>query len=240
MTLFEWQAPGPYRVAFSSRLGGVSEGPFESLNLGVLTDDDPENVRRNRRRLCAKLGVEPETATMAWQMHGAEVVRADGRGIVTPGLEFERCDGLWTDEPGRGLMLLAADCLPVAIVRASGEPAVAALHVGWRGLLAGIVEAGAVALGGGKLAAAIGPGIGACCYEVGHEVAQPFRERFGADVVTGRHLDLAEAAERVLRAAGCETVERVGLCTSCEEGLFFSHRRDRGRTGRQGIVAALR
>jgi YfiH family protein len=240
MTLFEWEAPGPYRVAFSTRLGGVSRGAFESLNLGVYTDDEPDNVYENRRRLCAEVGIDPETATMAWQMQGPDVVRADGRGIVTPGLEFERCDGLWTDEPGRGLMLLTADCLPVAIARQNGVPAVAALHVGWRGLLAGIIESGVAALGGGRLAAAIGPGIGPCCYEVGDEVAQPFRERFGEEVVLGRRLDLAEAAERALRAAGCEEVERVALCSSCEEGLFFSHRRDRGRTGRQGIVAALR
>lgn len=240
MTLFEWAAPGPYRVAFSSRLGGISTGAFESLNLGALTDDDPENVRENRRRLCAEVGVDPETATMAWQYHSAEVIRADGRGVVTPGLEFERCDGLWTDEPGRGLMLLSADCLPVALARTNGEPAVAALHVGWSGLLAGIVESGAAAIGGEPFAAAIGPGIGVCCYEVGDEVAAPFRERFGDEVMAGRNLDLAEAAERALREAGAESVERVGLCTSCEADLFFSHRRDRGRTGRQGIVAALR
>ena len=151
MTLFEWQPTGPYRVAFSTRIGGVSEGAFASLNLGVYTEDDPDRVRENRRRLCAEVGIEPETATMAWQYHSAEVVKADGRGIVTPGLEFERCDGLWTDEPGRGLMLLTADCLPIAIARTSGAPAVAALHAGWRGLLAGIVESGAAALGGGEL-----------------------------------------------------------------------------------------
>jgi polyphenol oxidase len=240
MTLFEWKAPGPYRVAFSTRLGGVSEGAFQSLNLGVYTDDDSANVYENRRRLCAELGVEPETATMAWQFHSDVVVHADGRGIVTPGLAFERCDGLWTDEPGRGLMALSADCLPVALARTNGDPAVAVLHVGWRGLLAGIVESGAAALGGGPFAAAIGPGIGPCCYEVGDEVAHPFRERFGDDVIRGRHLDLHEATERALRAAGCEDLERVGLCSSCEEGLFFSHRRDQGRTGRQGILAVIR
>ena len=85
MTLFDWEAPGPYRVAFSTRLGGVSEGSFASLNLGVYTDDDPERVRENRRRLCAEVGVDPETATMGWQHHSAEVLKADGRGIVTPG-----------------------------------------------------------------------------------------------------------------------------------------------------------
>jgi YfiH family protein len=238
--LFEPDLGAPYRVAFSTRLGGASEGPYASLNLGILTDDDPESVVANRRRLAAELDVDAETATMAWQVHGADVVRADGRGIARPGTALERCDGLWTDEPGRGLMLLAADCLPVALARANGTPGLAVLHVGWRGLLAGIVAAGARALGGGPLRAAIGPGIGPCCYEVGDDVATLFRERSGGDVVAGRHLDLAGAAERELRAAGAEAVERVDLCTSCEEELFFSHRRDRGVTGRQGVLAALR
>jgi YfiH family protein len=238
--LFEPDLGAPYRVAFSTRLGGVSDGPYVSLNLGILTDDEPGRVVENRRRVADAVGIDPDTATMAWQVHGADVARADGRGIARPGTPLERCDGLWTDEPGFGLMLLTADCLPVALARANGTPGLAVLHVGWRGLLAGIVAAGAQALGGGRLAAAIGPGIGPCCYEVGDEVAVPFRERFGADVLAGRNLDLAEATERTLRAAGAELVERVRLCTSCEEELFFSHRRDRGVTGRQGVLAALR
>jgi YfiH family protein len=238
--LFEADLGPAYRVAFSTRAGGVSEGPYASLNLGTLTDDDPENVVENRGRLCAAVGADPGSATMAWQVHGARVVRADGRGVARPGTPLERCDGLWTDEPGRALMLLTADCLPVALARANGTPRLAALHVGWRGLLAGIVEAGVEALGEGPLRAALGPAIGPCCYEVGDEVAAPFRERFGEDVLAGRNLDLPAATERVLRAAGVESVEIVRRCASCEEGLFFSHRRDRGRTGRQGIVAALR
>ena len=238
--IFEAELGDPYRVVFSSRLGGVSEGPYESLNLGILTDDEPERVVENRRLLCESIGIDPETATMAWQAHGARVLRADGRGIVRPGTPLERCDGLWTDERDRGLMLLTADCLPVALARANGRPGLAVLHVGWRGLLEGIVEAGVEALGGGPLRAAVGPGIGPCCFEVGEEVAGPFRARFGPDVVVGRNLDLVEATERALRAAGCESVERVDLCTSCEAELLFSHRRDQGVTGRQGIVAALR
>jgi polyphenol oxidase len=238
--IFEAELGDPYRVVFSSRLGGVSEGPYESLNLGILTEDEPERVVENRRLLCESVGIDPETATMAWQAHGARVLRADGRGIVRPGTPLERCDGLWTDERERGLMLLTADCLPVALARANGRPGLAVLHVGWRGLLEGVVEAGVEALGGGPLRAAVGPGIGPCCFEVGEEVADPFRARFGPDVVAGRNLDLVEATERALRAAGCESVERVDLCTSCEEELLFSHRRDRGVTGRQGIVAALR
>lgn len=242
MTLFEWEAPGPYRVAFSTRLGGVSEGPFASLNLGILTEDDPQRVVENRRRLCDAVGADATTATMAWQVHGADVATAESRGVVTPGTVYERCDGLWSDRPGQAMMLLTADCLPVALANTSKEPRLAVLHVGWRGLLAGILDAGmyAVADGSdGSVAAAIGPGIGPCCYEVGNEVAGPFRATFGDVVVRGRSLDLAAAAESALRAAGCSSVERTDLCTSCEAGLFFSHRRDHGRTGRQGVVAYI-
>jgi len=239
MRLFHWDAPGPYRVAFSTRVGGVSEGPFESLNLGILTTDDPERVVENRRLLCDALGADPETATMAWQVHGAQVAEAESTGIVTPGTVFTRCDGLWTDRPGQGMVLLTADCVPVALARTNGTPGLAVLHVGWKGLLAGIVEAGLRALGDGPVAAAVGPGIGSCCYEVGEEVVGPYRERFGADVLVGRNLDLAEAVERTLRAGGVESVERTGRCTACESELFFSHRRDRGVTGRQGVVAFI-
>ena len=240
MRLFGWDAPGPYRVAFSTRLGGVSEGSFESLNLGILTSDEPERVIENRRRLFDAVGADPEQATMAWQVHGGRVAEADARGILTAGTVYERCDGLWTQQRGQTMVLLTADCLPVALARTNGSPGLAVLHVGWRGLLEGIVGAGVDSLGGDGVVAAIGPGIGPCCYEVGEEVATPFRDRFGADVVRGRNLDLAEAAERALREAGVVSVERNGRCTSCEAELFFSHRRDRGRTGRQGVVASIR
>jgi polyphenol oxidase len=238
MRLFRWEAPGPYRVAFSTRLGGVSEGPFESLNLGILTADEPARVVENRRRLCDALEVDPGTATMAWQVHGGEVTEAKPRGILERTI-FERCDGLWSDRPGQAMVLLTADCLPVALARANGTLGLAVLHVGWKGLLAGIVEAGARALGGGPVAAAIGPGIGPCCYEVGEEVAASYRERFGEEVLRGRSLDLPDATERALRAAGIEEVERSGRCTACDSKLFFSHRRDRGVTGRQGVVALI-
>jgi YfiH family protein len=232
-------APEPYVVGFTERTGGVSGGAYESLNLGALTEDEPDNVAENRRRACGSIGADADTATMAWQHHGAEVTRAEPRGIVTPGTVFERCDGLWTEESGQAMMLLTADCLPLAIARADGgRPRLAILHVGWRGLLAGIVEVGAKALGGGPLAGAVGPGIGPCCYEVGPEVAEPFEAAYG-DVVHGDRLDLWTAAERALRAAGCKEVERTDLCTYCHPDRFFSHRRDKGRTGRQGVVAYI-
>lgn len=237
--MIRWQPPGPYDVVFSTRHGGVSEGPYASLNLGALTSDDPANVVENRRRLCAEIGVAADRATMPYQRHSAEVRRADGRGIDIPGTPFEECDGLWVDEPGKAVLVLTADCIPVALARTNGgAPAVAVVHVGWRGLLAGVIE-NAVAALGGRPAAAVGPAIGPCCYEVRDDVSSPFRTRFGAGIVAGGKLDLWTAAERTLRDAGCATVERLDLCTFCHPQLFFSHRRDRGVTGRQGVVGAV-
>lgn len=235
-----WEAPGPYLVAFSTRVGGVSDGPYESLNLGILTGDDPERVVENRRRLSAEVGIDAERARMAWQRHGAVVRKAAPEGILAPGTEHEACDGFWSDEPGQGMMLVTADCLPVAIARANGDrPALAVLHVGWKGLLEGIVENGVAALGGGDLAAAVGPGIGPCCYEVGPEVAEPYAARFGHEVLLDGRLDLWRSAELALRAAGVGEIERTDLCTFCHPELFFSHRRDRGTTGRQGVIGAV-
>jgi polyphenol oxidase len=240
--VFRWEAPGPYEVAFSTRLGGVSEGPFESLNLGILTGDQPGSVIENRRRLCEKAGADPDRATMLWQRHGAGVVEApDDHGVMTAGFDHPPGDALWTEERGLAMMLITADCLPVAVARANGNrPALAILHVGWRGLLEEIATAALERLGKGRLEAVIGPGIGPCCYEVGEEVSTPFRARFGDEVMQGRNLDLYTATEKALQAAGCSRVERVEMCTSCHPDLFFSHRRDGAKTGRQGVVARIR
>jgi YfiH family protein len=239
--IFRWDAPDPYHVAFSTRIGGVSDGAFESLNLGILTGDEPGRVIENRARLCRKAGIEPERATMLWQQHGAGVVKATAdRGVLTAGFDHPPGDALWTDEADLALMLITADCLPVAVARADGaEPALAVLHVGWRGLLEGIADAAVAAIANGQLEAVIGPGIGPCCYEVGEEVAEPFTRRFGPEVLQGRNLDLYTATEKALQAAGCGRVERVEMCTSCHPDLFFSHRRDGARTGRQGVVARI-
>ncbi len=208
----------------------MSAGPYESLNLGR-TDDAPANVAENRRRLCEALGVERSKLTLNRQTHSPVVNRAHA------GRTGEAGDGLWSDEPSVPMLKLTADCVPVAVARANeAAPALALLHAGWRGLLEGIVAAGVAALGGGRLAAIVGPAIGPCCYEVGADVGEPFAARFGADVVRDRRLDLWTACERALRAAGCASVERVDLCTACHPGLFFSHRRDGGRTGRQGVI----
>ena len=233
--MIRWEdAPGPYEVVFSTREGGVSEGPYASLNLGRATADEPERVNENRRRLCAEVGAEPDALAMNYQHHSAEVLRARA------GSRDARGDGIWTDERGLPMLALAADCLPIALARANGsQPALALLHAGWRGLLEGIVPAGVSALGGRAVAAAVGPGIGPCCYEVGEEVADGFRRAFGFGLYRDGRLDLWTAAERALRAAGCVRVDRIDLCTACSAERFFSHRRDEGLTGRQGVIGHI-
>ena len=191
--MIRWHLDG-YEVVFTTRVGGVSEGPYASLNLGRKSGDDVERVDENRRIACESIGADLEKLALNYQVHSDRVLRA------APRVRGEQADGLWTDEPGLPILALSADCLPIALARADrGEPAVAVLHVGWRGLLAGIVEAGARALGDRELAAAIGPGIGPCCYDVGEEVAAPFRERFGDDVVRDVD-DLLEPVGILVRA----------------------------------------
>jgi purine-nucleoside/S-methyl-5'-thioadenosine phosphorylase / adenosine deaminase len=230
--VIRWDAPGPYTVVFTTRIGGVSEGRYASLNLGLLTEDDRQRVAQNRKLACVAAGLDVDRLAMNRQAHGAAVNRASSGRRGEPG------DGLWTEEPGVPLLALAADCLPIVLVR-DGQPGVAALHAGRIGLLEGIVEAGAEALEGAGLAAAVGPGIGACCYEVGEEVSGPYRARFGPDVFVNGNLDLRTVADRLLRDAGVEHVDHVEICTACDAKHFFSHRRDGPRTGRQGVLAAI-
>lgn len=230
--MIRWETPGPYEVVFSTRVGGVSEGPYASLNLGRMTGDDVARVDENRRRLCAEIGTEPGRLALNRQIHSSLVHRA------TAGARGEPGDGLWTDEPGLPVLAFAADCVPIALVRSDDRPAVAVLHAGWRGLLDGVVTAGAEALGG-QMSACIGPAIGPCCYEVGPEVAEPFAAAFGEDVLAERNLDLWMSAERALRAAGVDHVELVDLCTACNPELFFSHRRDGKPRGVQGVIARV-
>jgi YfiH family protein len=228
--VIRWDAPGPYAVAFTTRVGGVSDGPYDSLNLALLSDDGRANVEENRRRACTEIGGDPERLAMNRQEHTTLVHRAQ------PGARGEPGDGLWTDEPGLPMLKLTADCVPIALARAGEErPGLALLHAGWRGLAEGIVEQGVAALGGGKLAAAVGPAIGPCCYEVGPEVSA----RFDDDLTHGRILDLWSASERALRRAGVDSVERVDLCTHCNPELFFSHRRQGPIRGAQGVIGLI-
>jgi hypothetical protein len=232
--LLHWEVPGPYRVAFTTREGGVSDGPYESLNLGLMTGDDPDRVHENRRRVCTELGAEPDAISMNRQRHTTLVHRAHA------GKRGEDGDGLWTEDRGLPMLAIVADCLPLAIARVNGgKPALAVLHAGWRGLLEGIVAKGVEALGGGLVAAAIGPSIGPCCYEVREDVSDPFRRAFGFGLVRDGKLDLWSAAERALRAAGVARVDRFDVCTACNPELFFSHRRTGKPRGVQGVLGVI-
>jgi YfiH family protein len=231
----EAQMPGATAV-FTTRLGGASRPPFDSLNLGVLTDDERDAVVENRRRLATALGFVPERVTIGRQVHGSEVASHTGpqhpSPFAEPGAPIPEVDGHLTAEPDLPLLVFVADCVPVAL---SGPGGVAMLHCGWRGLAtSGLVEGAVAAIGATD--AVIGPSIGPCCYEVGEEVLAAFAG-LGEGVARGGMLDLPEVARRLLRAAGVGRIESSGLCTSCEAELFFSHRRDQGCTGRQaGLV----
>jgi copper oxidase (laccase) domain-containing protein len=240
---------------FSTREGGVSAGPFASLNLGGSVGDDPAAVAENVRRLAAAAGV-PGFATVH-QVHGDRVVA--GTDDLPPSCE---ADAVLSVPGGRAPAVKTADCVPVLLFdRRTGRAA--AVHAGWRGTRLRIVARAVEALIGGApggsgpggptknrtseppaaasfaaraadVVAAIGPCIRRCCYEVSPELAAEFAAAFGAEVVDGRHLDLVLANRRVLREAGVRDtlLDVVGGCTSCHPELFFSHRRDRGRTGR--------
>jgi YfiH family protein len=221
-----WDAPGPYVVAFTTREGGVSTGAHASLNLGS-RHDERERIVENRRLACEELGLDHERLVANRQRHTARVVRARNGDV-------EVADGLWTDEPGVPILALAADCVPIAVARTSGDPALAVVHAGWRGLAAGVVEAG-VAMIDGEAAAIVGPSIGPCCYQVGPEVS----EQFDADLTRDGMLDLWTAAERALTRAGVASVERVDLCTRCHPERFFSYRRTGAPHGAQGVIGAV-
>jgi YfiH family protein len=256
------------RALFSTRRGGVSEGIFASLNLGLGRDVvaaaglpgaelEFENVLINRARLAGVIGIAPERFAAVRQVHGATVERvtdvpggawAAGLGIL-PAMSAgddgaaripapPPADGQVTGLRGVPVTVLIADCLPVALF---ARGAVAMLHAGWRGLAAGVLGQGVAALRelgcDGEVVAAIGPGAGRCCYEVGEEVARVFAAH-GPQARVGSHLDLKRVAARALRDAGVVRVHDVGLCTICDpQSLFFSHRADGALTGRQAGVA---
>jgi YfiH family protein len=226
--MIRWDEPG-YLLAFTTRSGGVSSGDYESLNLTTGTGDVAALVEENRRIACAALGLDAQHLAFGRQVHSTIVRRACAGKRGEPG------DGLWSDEPGLPLLAMSADCLPIAIVRRDGHRALAVLHAGWRGLTQGVVAAGVTTLGSSAKAAIVGPAIGPCCYEVGDEVAGLFEP----DLTVDRKLDLWSAAERALRAAGVEAVERVDLCTRCHPELFFSHRRSGRARGVQGVLGAV-
>lgn len=243
------------RVTFTGRCGGASGGPFSSFNLSYNVGDSRNDVTTNRDRLGEAIGIATQDWVLCRQVHGARVSVVQpldvGRGASDFLSAIPRSDGLATRMERVVLAVLTADCAPVIMV-APGGSAVAVAHVGWRGALAGTA---AVALGKltgiaccspGDVVALIGPHIGPCCMEVGGEVAERFRARFGDEVVagsggSGAAVDLGAACHLQLAAAGVSggNIFDVNICTRCDD-RYFSYRGSSGTTGRQaGLVAIL-
>ena len=232
---------------FTTRHGGVSRVPWESLNLGGATGDDPASVDGNWVRLRQETGL---TFARVRQVHGCRVVRREEP--VSPSDADDEADAVITSRPGLAACVLTADCVPL-LIGDPGTGAVAAVHAGWRGTLARAagraVEALVREFGAHRenLLVAIGPAIGPCCYEVSHDLAERFVAEIGPSVSmlhprTPR-VDLWSANDVVLREAGVapERIEIIDRCTACDAESFFSHRRDGARTGRQvGFIAPAR
>jgi YfiH family protein len=253
-------------AAFSTRRGGTSAAPWDSLNLSEGVGDRAADVRANRARLLGALGLDPARVAWATQVHGAHVLVARAPGLAGTG------DALITTTPDLVLAVGAADCLPVlawdagpARARTPGR-AVAAAHAGWRGLVAGVIPqtlAAFARLGAppAELHVALGPRIGPCCFVVGPDVPARFAPPFvgrpspagaaggdadgDADGSRAGHdratVDLAAVARDQLLGAGVlpGRIHDLGHCTACDPERYFSHRRDRGRTGRAWGVISL-
>jgi polyphenol oxidase len=243
---------GAARVAFSTRAGGVSWGPYAQLNLGLSVGDDPTVVLHNRGLLCDALALGLDELVIPGQVHGTRVAvigaAERGRGARSCDDVIHDTDGLVTAAARVALVTSFADCVPVFVAgeTAAGAHVIGLAHAGWRGMLAGVVGAlfQTVATIGPPHAALIGPSIGSCCFATADDVAEKFAQRFGAEVVRrgGKHamVDLWRCAVIELERSGLAPAAIVNprLCTSCD-ARFFSHRRDRGLTGRQVAIAWL-
>ncbi len=226
-------------LAFSTRQGGVSGPPWDTLDLGLSCGDRPESVLENRRRLLESQTLDPAGLVTAGQVHGSRI-----RSVTRPGHE-PGCDALLTLTPGVILAVATADCMSLLY---TVPGAVAAAHAGWRGAAAGLPAAtlhalcAAAGVPASAARVALGPCIRACCYEIGPDVARRFPASTVRTVDGRLHLDLPGVARIQLLEAGLppEAFEDTGACTACEREWYFSHRRDAGRTGRLWGFAALR
>jgi polyphenol oxidase len=242
-----WAAGAKLSAGFTTRNGGVSRPPYNSLNLGYNTDDPRHNVEANRSTLARAFDLEPHLLLTVQQVHGSNIlVINEANPDLSHFLTIE-CDAVITDQPGIMIGILVADCYPVLLVDAQRQVA-AAVHVGWRGAASGILGKTIKAMQGdfgcrpAQLQAAVGPGIGAHRYEVDRPVRDAFRngsghwEEIAQEVDLGKwHLDLRQSCLLQLQEAGLDPaqVEAVSEDTCCHRELFFSYRRDQGKTGRQ-------
>lgn len=238
-------------IAFSERIGGVSDPPWATLDLAGHVGDDPAHVERNRDLLLESIGISAvrDQLTTAEQVHGVSVARVDaanaGSGAyVGRGREpVAATDALWTTECGVPLLMMFADCVPVVLVRPS-VPSVAVVHAGWRGAAAGVIESAARELralpGPDDLMAYVGPHVGPCCYEVGPECVSHFDNTFVTITAASTRLDLGAAVADALERSGVPKGRQchLGICTAHNTDRFFSHRAE-GLTGRHGALAVI-
>lgn len=234
-------------AAFTTRIGGCSRGTFATLNLGMLTDDERGLVASNRATVAGALERDPYGVAMGLQVHGNRIQVHRARPKASPFVSrtdnLIEADAQLTDNRDVTPLVLVADCVPLIL---SAPHAIGAVHCGWRGVAAGMVGQALESLCAlaeaepTGISAVMGPAIGACCYEVGEEVIAGFGERGLKSAVDGRMLDLPHAIRLELTAAGVDpdAIDGVGICTSCNPELFYSHRRD-GPTGRQAGIAWL-
>jgi len=233
--------------AVFTRLGGVSSPPFDTLNVGHSVGDDPETVAANHARIYAHLSLGADQVATTRQVHSSRVAAV---AVEDTGTGLPNTDGLVTSIPGVALLLRFADCQPILLY----DPVVHALgliHAGWRGIAQAIarraVETMQETFGSRAqdLIAGLGPAIGPCCYTVGHNVASamgyalPDWNQAMRQEEDGWRLDLSAANAQQLEATGVHRIERAHLCTACHNDIFFSHRADKGRTGRFAVVALL-
>lgn len=253
-----FSASGKVTHAFTTRRGGVSSVPYQSLNLALHVGDNPEDVITNRALLCDALDIDAAHLVAAVQVHGCrvEVVesRHRGRGALTYDTAFPDTDALITNIPGVPLSSYYADCVPIMLFDPA-QVAVGLAHAGWRGTvqsIAGLTVEGMVKAFGCKpnnILAVIGPSIGPCCYQVDLPVQQTLAEAFPywqelvKPVTNGYwNLNLWETNRRVLLAAGIrqENITVASLCTNCYSNMFFSYRAEQGTTGRMASVIMIR
>lgn len=248
-------APGiSAKHAFTTRIGGVSTGVLESLNLSVRRGDAPERVRENWARLGAASGMDLSGVVYAKQIHSADVRIACSEDLQPPELEPRfACDGFVTNCPGVPLAVFMADCIPV-LLQDPVAGVIGAVHCGWRGSvqdIAGAAVAQMRALGARPehMHAAIGPGIGACCFEVGSEVVEGIERLLGGDTaglvcekLDGKFMaDLKRANARRLTQLGvpARQIDISEACTMCRADQFWSHRKTNGKRGIQAAVITL-
>jgi YfiH family protein len=235
--------------AVFTRHGGVSPEPWSSLNLSISVGDDPTRVTENRIHAFDSLGRNPASLHDVWLVHGTDVVHAESpRSLQEPA---QKADILFTDNPEVSLFMRFADCVPL-LFHDPKKHVIGIAHAGWMGTLKGVAEVSVKAMQeryGSSLqdiVVGIGPSIGVDHYEVGAEVAEQFQAKYNGDAErilqtrAGRlHLDLWTANALQLKKMGVEQIQISGLCTACHLDDWYSHRAEKGKTGRFGALVAL-